>query len=341
MAQLLSNIHVNRPLTDYLVSFDPAKIGYVRDIAWPKKPVAKLANQFRSIAREQVLRSYNGKTNAQGRVTRVNFATGPTDTYNCEVFAFEALLDAIEQANADEELLYQIQQQRAPIAAMNTWLERLAVETNLRDTSTFTTYDDVGATAARLWSTPTGGSSDPYQDLLTGCIIVSSQAQAKVNFITMDHMVWGEVIKHPSIQKKVNFWSNGSIANVSMLEKMLEDWVEPGSIHIQRARYNSAAEGVAEQLTSFMHGDVFIGFKDQPGIETWGYGSKFQWNVLAGDDPAIVFEFPTYDAPLGGRVMRTVTAVDYHANSVNASKTGYLITRAVDTSLARFNGQLA
>ena len=340
MPQLQSNLHVIRPLTDYMVSFDPARIGYVRDKVWVKKPVAKLANQFRSIAREQVLRSYNGKTNAQGRVTRVDFGTGPTDAYLCEVFAFESLVDEIEQENADEELLYLLQKQRAPLAAMNTYLERLAIESRLRDTSVFTQVDNVGATPARLWSTPAGGSSDPWTDILTGCRIVSSQAQAKANIITLDHYVWGELINHPSIQKKVNFWSNGAIITVSLLEKMLEDWVEPGSIQIQRARYNAAPEGAAEVLSSFMHGDVFIGFRDQPGVETWGYGTKFQWNMLVGDEPTIVFTFPTYDPPLGGRVMRTVTAVDYHAHVVNAGKTGYLITGVVDTTLARFNGEL-
>lgn len=341
MAQLLSNIHVNRPMTDYLVSMDPARIGYVRDKVWPKKPVAKLSNQIRSIAREQLLRSYNGKTSAQGRVTRIDFATGPTDAYACEVYAFEALLDAIEQENADEELQYQLQKQRAPIAAMNTWLERLAIETNLRDTAVFTQYDNVGGTASRLWSSPGAGSSDPFLDIMTACRIVSSSAQAKANILTLDHYVWSEFVNHPTVQKKVNFWSNGSIITASLLEKMLEDWLEPGSIVIQRARYNSAAEGAAEVWSSFMHGDVFVGYRDQPGLETWGYGSRFQWNVLAGDEPAIVFEFPTYDAPLGGRVMRTVTAVDYHAHSVNASKTGYLLTGVVDTSLSRFNGELA
>lgn len=340
MSQLLSNLHINRPLTDYLISLDPGKIGYVRDIAFPKKPVPKLSNTIRSIAREQVLRSYNGKVNAQGRVTRVDFATGPTDTYNCEVYAFEALLDTIEQENADEELQYQLQKQRAPIAAMNTWLERLAIETQLRDTTQFTQYDNVGGDTTRLWSSPAAGNSDPFADLLTGCKIVSSQAQQKANFMLMDHYVWGEIINHPKVQKLVNFWSNGSIITSEILEKMLGDWLEPGSLHIYRARYNAAAEGAAEAWTSFMHNDVFVGFKDQPGIETWGYGSRFQWNVLAGDDPAIVFEFPTYDAPLGGRVMRTVTAVDYHPHSANASKTGYLLTGVVDKTLSRFNNEL-
>lgn len=340
MPQLLENLHVNRPLTDYVVSFDPARVGYMRDKAWPKKPVPKLSNQIRSIARDQLLRVYNGKTSAQGRVTRVDFATGPTDTYNCEVFAFEALLDAIEQENADEELQYQLQKQRAPIAAMNTWLEKLAIETNLRSTSTFTQNDNVGGDTTRYWSSPSGGNSNPFLDLLTGCKIVSSAAQQKANFVLMDHMVWAEVINHPVIQKLVNFWSNGSIITSEILERMLGDWLEPGSLHIYRARYNSAAMGAAEVWTSFMHADVFIGYQDAPGIETWGYGSRFQWNVLAGDDPAIVFEFPTYDAPLGGRVVRTVTAVDYHGHSYNASKTGYLLTNVVDKTLPRFNSEL-
>lgn len=334
MAQLNSNLHVNRPLTDMLIKFDPASIGYMRDTVWPKKPVPKLSNQIRSIAREQMLRSYNGKTVANGRVTRVDFATGPTDSYNCEVYAFEALLDAIEQENADEELQYQIQKQEAPIHAMNVALERLAIETALRDDSVWTQNTTL---AGNLQWDVQGGASNPYADLLTAVRSVSSNAQRKANEISMDHLTWSKVIQHPTVQRMVNFWSNGSIITTEILEKMLGDWLEPGSIHIHRARYNSAAMGLAEAWKSYMGPDVFVGFKDQPGMMSWGYGYRFQWNALAGDAPSIVFEFPTYDAPMGGRVMRTVTAVDYHKNQ---AKSAFLIKAAVNSALAEFNSEL-
>lgn len=335
MAQLNSNLHVNRPLSDMLQKFDPALIGYMRDIMWPKKPVGKLSNQIRSIAREQLLRSYNGKTVANGRVTRVDFATGPTDSYQCEVYAFEALLDAIEQENADEELQYQIQKQEAPIAAMNVQLERLAIETALRDTSVFT--QNATLSGSLQWNVQ-GGSSNPYADLVQACRSVASNAQKKANRILMDHLTWSKLIEHPVIQRMVNFWSNGSVITTEILEKMLSTWLEPGSIHINFARYNSAAMGAAETWTSYIHDDVFVGYADQPGMTSWGYGYKFQWNMIAGDAPGIVFEFPTYDAPMGGRVMRTVTAVDYHKNQV---KSGFIIKNAVDNTLTEFNGELA
>lgn len=335
MPQNQSALHVSRPLSDMLVKFDPNLIGYWRDVIWPKKPVAKLTNQIRSIAREQLLRSYNGKTGANGRVTRVDFATGPTDSYNCEVYAFEAILDAIEQENADEELQYQIQKMEAPISAMNVWLERQAIETQLRDTNLWT--QNVTLAGGLQWDVQ-GGASNPFADLVTACRSVASNAQRKANIVFMDHLVWSKLVEHPVVQRMVNFWSNGSVITASILEKMLETWIEPNSIKINFARYNSAAEGLAEVYTSYIHGDVFVGYQDAPGMAAFGYGYKYQWNMLAGDKPAIVFEFPTYDAPMGGRVMRTVTAVDYHPNQ---AKSAFLIKSAVNAALSEFNGELA
>jgi hypothetical protein len=336
MAFLQSDIHINRPLTDMVLKFDPSTIGFARNRVFRRKPVDKLSNQIRSIAREQMLRLQNMKTGEQGRVGRVQFATGPTQTYTCEVFALEAMLDNIEQQNADAELQYQLNQQEAPLLAMQLGLEKLAIEDTLRDTTKLT--QNVTLNTSQQWNNKGGGSSNPFLDILTGVKIVASQAQRKANLVLIDHMVWAELITHPAVQKLVNFWSNGSIITTSILEKMLEDWLEPGSIIIYRARYNAQQDGSgAEVFHSPLGADVVIAYVDNPGMMSWGLGYEFAWNGLAGDTPAIVLQFPTYESPLGGNIIRTVTAVEYH---VANAKSGYLIKAAVDSTQAQFNGEL-
>ena len=338
MAFLQSNLHINRPLTDMVIKFDPSNIGLMRNKFFPRKPVANLSNNIRQIAREQLLRLYPMTSGEGGKVGKVQFGTGPTQTYNATVFALEARLDNLEMGNADAELQYQLNLSQAPMWALNFGLEKLAITDTLRSTANLTQNTTLASNA--YWNLYTSPKSDPLNDLQVACMRVFSQCQQKVNRLMMDHMVWQKLMSHPNVISRVLFNSKntGAILTPSILEDILSPWMQPGSIIIYSGRYNNGAEGEPEALKSFLGPDVLVAFVDQPGPMSFGMGYEFAWNGLNGDDPFLVLQFPLNEAgALGSNVLRYISAVNYY---VTNPKAAYLIKGAVDTTLVDFNSEL-
>jgi hypothetical protein len=338
MAFLQSNLHINRPLSDMVIKFDPMSIGFARNQFFPRKPVSNLSNQIRQIDRGQLLRPYPMTAGEGGKIGRVNFATGPTLTYNATVFALEARLDNVEMANADAELQYQLNQSQAPMLALMVGLEKLAITDTLRSTANLTQNTTLASN--QYWNAYTSPKSDPISDLTVACSRVASQVQKKANRLMMDHMTWSKLMQHPNVISRVlfNTRGTGAVLTPAILEEILNPWLEPGSVIIYKARYNAGAEGEAESYKSFLGPDVIVSYVDQPGPLSWGLGYEFAWNGLNGDDPFLVLQFPLNEAgALGSNVIRYVSAVNYY---VTNPKAAYLIKSAVDTSLADFNSEL-
>lgn len=338
MAFLQSNLHVNRPLTDMLIKFDWTQMGWLRGKFFPTKPVDKLSNQMRQVARENMLRLWEGKGGEAGKIRRVQFATGPTLQYQCELFAFEAVIDAVENANADEELSYQVQQMEAPLIAMNVRMEYLAIKDTLRDPTKLT--QNASLNVNQKWSNFGSTQSDPIADLIAGLSRTMSQVQRKLNRLAFDQMVWGKMVQNPNVIERVKFQTGrtGAMLTPAILEDILSAWLEPGSVIIYAARYNAAAEGEPEQLRSFLGGDVVAAYVDEPGLMSWGLGYEFAWNGLSGTkDPVIVLQYPSYEGVLGSNNFRVASGVHYLPTKPTS---GFLWQGVVDATLADFNGEL-
>lgn len=342
MAFLPSTLHVNRPLTDLVVSYAPSSDGYLRDKLFPRKPVAHKADQIRQISRAQLLRLYPMITGPGGRVHQVQFGTDTTLTYNATTFALETTLDNEERQNADTELAYDMRQMQAPLLGLNQGLEQLAIVNTARQTSILTQNATLGTST--YWSNYSSSSSDPIEDLMTACMRVNTQTGKKVNFIGMDLFVWKKLAQHPNVLSRSPVHTTpagGQIMTPSLLEQVLEAYCEKGSVHITMQRYNSANEGATEVLTSFMGPDVIVAHTDAPSAMpgSYGLGFEFAWNGMSGSDPFLVLQYQDLNrGPLGSDVLRLVAAVDY---KVTNPKAGYLIKTTVDTSLSEFNSELS
>lgn len=339
MAFLNGNLHVNRPLTDLVVAYTPSMNGFVRDKFFPRKIVQHQSDQVRQISRQQMLRLYPMITGPAGKVAEVQFGTDTTLTYKASTFALEAVLDNWERANADSELQYDMRQMQAPLFALSLGLEKYAVVDTLRNTANL--VNNQTNSAATYWSNYGSPSSDPIDDLMVACQRVLTQTAQKVNVIAMDIMVWKKLAQHPNVLSRSPVHTTGptgAIMTPAILESILAPWVEPGSIHITAARYNSANEGSAEQLKSFLGPDVVVAYAAPPSLSAFGLGFEFAFNGLQGTDPFLVLQFQDQNrGPMGSDVVRLIGAVDYSVTNANA---GYLIKSAVDNSLSEFGSQL-
>src|SRR3954468_14345066 len=127
MAFVANQLHVSRPLTDYVVSYDPVLDQFLRTEFFPRKPVTNLTNMIRQISKADLQRLYDLDVGAHGRAHEVQFRMDQNLSYIARPYAAQAFIDALEQQDADAEVQYEQEQTRAALLAVNNSMEYLAI----------------------------------------------------------------------------------------------------------------------------------------------------------------------------------------------------------------------
>lgn len=323
-----SQLHVSRPLTDLVVSYDPNQDGFIRSKFFPRKPVGNLANQIRQISKGDLLRLYDGKVGADGRVHEVQFRLDTTLTYSCIPYAFQAVLDNLEAQNADGELQYEQRQAMAANAALQNSLEYVAVKQILRDTAVMT--NNTTLSGGTLWDNYSSATSQPLDDMIAACQLVRMRTGKNVNNISMSEITWNVLAQHPNVLSRMPVHTTGptgAILTVKILEDVLR--VDPGSINVTTATYNSAKQGETAAYKSYIGSDVLVARTENPSLSDFGLGHEFAFSGF-GSDPVAVFKYPdNLRGALGADIIKVVSMVDFKVLNADA---GYLIKTTLDTT---------
>lgn len=330
-------LHVNRPLTDLVVSFNPSDKGYVRSLFFPRKPVLKKSDQIRQVSKGELLRAHNAKVGPDGKVNEVQFAMDTTLSYQAITYAFAAVLDNEERQMADSELQYDMRMMQNAMLKMNTALEYVAVKQTLRDNTQMTS--GITVAGANLWDLYTSPTSDPVSDLLTGCSSVRVNTQQNVNYICMHEYVWNAIAQHPNVLSRAPVHTvgpTGAIMTPNILEDILR--IPRGSIVITTAQYNAANEGESDSFKAFIGSDVLIAHVEDPSLSDFGLGHEFAFSGYNGTDPYTVIQYPDLSrGALGSDIAKIVASVDF---KITNAKAGYLIKTTVNTANSAYGGFL-
>ena len=333
MAFLPGVLHVNRPLTDLVTSFDPSEQGYLRSTYMPRKPVSKKSDQIRQVSKGELLRLQNPKVSPNGKVNEVQFAMDTTQTYQAITYAFQAVMDAEERAMADSEVAYDMRMLQSAMLKMNTAMEYLCIKDTLRAQSASATLS--GAT---LWDNVTSSSSDPIGDMLTGVSQIKDNIGKDGNIhVSMHLYVWNAIKQHPNVLNRVTFTgAPGALLTKDILCDLLD--IPRGNLHVTTAHYNSAIEGEADSFKAFIGSDVLIGHTEDPSLSDFGLGHEFSFSGYSGDDPYTVLTFPDNNrSAWGSDITRVIASVDYKILNTAAF---YRIATTVNTANAAYNGRL-
>ena len=348
MPFLSSQLHVNVPLTDYAVSFKPDLKGYLWSTILPPKIVSKRSNLIRQIDKGQMLRKYDLRVGKGGRVQDVQFKVNANLSYSAVDYAVESILSETEGMEADEILQYEQEQMDACLYSMHTNMEVVTIKETLRDTAIMT--QNISLLAPAQWDNYLSLASDPVEDLKVACLKVFTKTTHMPNVIVMHALVWDRVQRHPRVLARGGVHPVGNaIVTVEQFEKILG--VEPGTIRITAAQYNTALEDQTPDFRSMIGPDTIVAYVEAPSVRSYGLGCSFMFQrTSAGgapmdalkdvEAPFLVYEFPDVglkDAR-GATIHRLVGGMD---QKVLVPEAGYLIRDCVDkTNTARYESFL-
>jgi len=320
-------LHISRPLTDLVVSYDPGQDGFVRSKFFPRKAVPHMTDKIRQISKADLLRTYDLKVGSDSKVHEVQFRLDADLTFSAQAYAAQAVISTLEAGNADAEVAYEQRQTMAANLALTNSLEYVSINGTLRSTAVMTVNTTLGSSAR--WDNYTSTSSDPIGDLITGCQSVRGYTGKDPNSICFSEWTWNAMAQHPAVLARMPVHTNptGAILTPKILEEILR--VAPGTVTVTARSYNSAIQGETAVYKSFLGSDVVVARVEDPSLSDFGLGHEFAYSGF-GSDPVSVIKYPDMSrGALGGDVVRVVSIVDFKVTNPTA---GYLIKTTLNTS---------
>lgn len=266
----MSDVHVDRALTDLSVRFTQSADMFVADRVFPRVPV-----QHRSDVYYVYDRSYWFKTDAQVRAPATESAGSgyefTTDSYLTTEYAIHKDIDDMTRANADSPLTLD--------RDATEFVTQHILQKKEQDwVSTFFTSGVWGTdvTPTNTWDDYVSG--DPIGDLRTGIISMAKATALKPNTLVMGPEVWDKLQDHPDFLDRIKYTQKG-IVGTDLLAEMLGI----SRVLIAWSVKNSAAEGeTASYSFNFGKNALLAHVPSSAGLNTPAAGYTFTWTGYPG-----------------------------------------------------------
>ena len=249
---LKNQLHVSQLLSNVSVQYRNEE--YVWPSVIPQVPVVKDTDQYRVYDRNFKIPDTFRATKGVAREWSFEVSTS---SYILESHALKEYVGSEEEDNYDMESL-QIETTENLTDAIYRRVE-LAVA-NLFTTTNWSQNVSLAATAAFNQNTTV---SDPVPIFDTGASVVIANSGKAPNFGILPQDAFIAVKNHVSVLDRVKYTSS------EVSKNMVAALLGLGELHVPKAAYDSAAEGLAATMTNF-YGDVaFLGWKPtSPGRKT-------------------------------------------------------------------------
>lgn len=339
-----SELHIPRPLSDYVIGYRPQMEGYVGLGLLPIKTVKHQSDQIRQENKGNLLLKRDMRIGPGGRRKEVDYKMDASGTYATVAYGPDVIFDRVEESDADDELQYRQRKIDHGLVAIYTNTEFIALKDILRVTGNW------GSNTTDLSLTPGAqyekhqGNGTPVEDFMSICDKIEHLCGHRPNTIVMHSMVWTQIQTHLQIVARgENQMGGGAIVDLALFERILR--VDKGTIKLTTANYNVAAENQTADFRSFIGDDVIFAYNEPGKINTFGLGSTFAWSGAmdpgaglrpfpeqANDLPGTTIAMRMYDAPWLGEAGSTVMTLTskFDIKLLNPTNAGWLLKHAVD-----------
>ncbi len=280
----ISNVHVNRPLTNISIAWKQAQTDFVAERVFPLVPVQK-----RSDAYYVYDRSYWFRSEVQRRAPGTESAGGgyvlTTDTYFADVYALHKDIDDQIRANEDNPL----NSDRDAVEWLNL---QFMLEKERQFASTYMTTSVWATDVTGVASSPTGAqvlrwsdaASNPIEDVRRYKLEVKRLTGLMPNVLTLGVEVYTALVDHVDIIDRIKY-SGGVGPNNPARTTMdaLAQLFEVDEIIVGSAVQNTAAEGVAASNAFIVGKSALLSYRPpRPGILIPSAGYNFAWTGYLG-----------------------------------------------------------
>ena len=266
----LSDVHVNRPLTNISVAFMQSEPDFVAMKVFPKVPVQKESDRIIVYPKGQWFRNQAKKRAPGAESAGSGFDIENTLSYNTERFSIHQDVPNRVRDNSDAPIALERDASRFTMSQI-----MLAQEidwTNQFFTTSIWTGSTTGGdiTPGNLWDTATG---DPIVDIRNQIRSVKSKTGYRPNKIVFSRDAWDAVIDNPNVLSRVNGGSTNNTPAI-VTRNLMAQLLELKEVLISDAVVNSATEGATDSIDFVAGKDVLLAYSaDSPSIlaPTAGY----------------------------------------------------------------------
>ncbi len=239
----LTDVHVNRLLTNVSVAFMQDQANFVADQFAPVIPSQEKSNVYATYDRGYFNRNQMTKRAPGTESTGAGYAVDLTASYTCEVYAFHHDIPDQRRANADRPLDPDLEAQRlctyqALINRENSFVTTYfagglwtsdwdGVASGENGTSTFRQWNDVAST--------------PIENVRLACTTVQARTGFRPNMLVLGRQVYDILLDHPDLVGRIDRGQTGGTALVR--RETMAALFEVDRILVMDAIQNTAKEG--------------------------------------------------------------------------------------------------
>lgn len=353
MAILRSQLHVNRPLTNYVIGWKPPADGqldwrwFSRGDFFPAIPTDKDSDFIRTVSMGRMLQIQNAiaSSGIDSSSNVVDWAVGPTKAFKCLPYSNDAILNYYEAQGADAELQLETRTVRAPVWNLNQWCESVATPILLNSGNYGNNVTTLAAN--EYFDQYASSASTIYDTMAYGFEQIALNTGHKVNRIGMTAPVWRIIKGHPGLTRRPfnNQGGNSpSVLTTEMFEGLFSEWVEKGALRIYGGYYNRSGEPVDDGSDNeTIDGCLYWGpsivacyVEQTPSLDDFSFAKSFYFGGMGDGEalPFVVYEFEDLKIqPRGGRIYRVVTSADY---KIMNKRAGWIWPTVIDKTSSLF-----
>ncbi len=324
----LSQVHVDRPLTNMSVAYIQSEDAFVAGKVFPYVPVDKKSDRYFVYLKEDWFRD-----DAQLRGPATESAGGDYDldntpTYQCLVWAYHKDIDEQVEANTDIPLNAERDATRFVTRKL---LLRQEVQwvTDYFSASIWTGSSTGGdITPSPTWDDPT---STPIEDVQVQQLAILTNTGFEANTLVLGFAVYQKLIRHPDVIDLIKYGAgpgNPAIANEAALAKIFS--VE--RVIVSKSVKNTAAKtpGTAAFTGALTAGKnaLLCYVNPSPGIMEPSSGYSFMWKGVSRGLGTTIAAYRIPMPWLGLETVRIEAEIAY-ANKVVGADLGAFFLNAV------------
>ena len=278
----LSQVHVNRPLTNLSVAFVQEESNFIAGSVFPTVPVDKKSDDYFTYPRDQWFTD-EMKKRAPGGESAGSGYNIQTDTYSADVWALHKDVPDQIRDNADDPLNLD---QDATRFLTQKWLLRREIEWAANFFTTGIWTGSVGGgdiTPVTKWDAASG---DPVQDIQIQMDSMGEKTGFRPNKLVVTPAVHRALRNNEDIKDRIKYVMKVTVDDVT--PALLASLIGVQEYHVARATRNTAQEGATRSMSYIMGSDQVGLFYSAPNpgllIPTAGY--TFAWTGFSGASSA-------------------------------------------------------
>ena len=311
MAITARDVHIDRPLSNLVVGFEPA--GTIVQDFLPVVQVAKQSDLYYKYTKGDFFRIPSTTIRApktKGRTVHFNVSS---DSYYANNYALVDELDFETLVNQDNPLKLEEK------AARNIF-NLLTLDMENRVANQITSGSNLGsyAAVASKWDSSAAGTSDPFGDIALAKNTIRSQTGYDANTMIIGREAYNALVRHADILDRIKYVQRGVVT-----ADLLASLFDIPNVYVGNSIINTGEENLADSFSDVWGDDTIIAHFAQP--ETDGknpslmYG--FRWtNPLFGSPMAV----ESWDDP-DHRNFTNLRVQYYQDEKITAKDLGYVL----------------